>query len=73
MYLIISWFIEYLCIARFTFSGSITISVEIVAITMISSVMVHAPMIELFAMVDVYQKTAGKNSFTSNEKGYVLF
>ena len=53
MYLIISWFIEYLCIARFTFSGSITISVEIAAITIEPSVMVHALMIEFFATVDV--------------------
>ena len=66
MYLIISRFIEYLCIAISTFSGSISITVEIAAITIISSVMVHAPMIEFFAMVIVYQKTASKNTFTSN-------
>ena len=66
MYLIISRFFEYLCIARSTFSGRLTISVEIVAITMMTSVMVHAPMIEFFAMVIVYQKTASKNTFTSN-------
>ena len=66
MYLIISWFFDHLCFARFTFSGSITIPVEIVAITIVAPVMVHVPMTQIFAMVDVYQMTTGKNTFTLN-------
>ena len=47
--------------ARSTFLVSITIPVEKVVIIITPHAMVVAPKIEFFAVINVYQKTAGKN------------
>ena len=56
-----SQFIKYWHNDRFTLLGSITIPVEIVVIIILPHAMVLAQKVEFFAVINVYQKTAGKN------------